>query len=68
MGASQGLNILLNLFFGVTVNAAMGIACLLYTSVKRRDRSERPEHPCLSEASWDATASVGLEVARQRQP
>ena len=26
------------------------------------------EHPCLSEASWDATASVGLEVARQRQP
>ncbi len=26
MGASQGLNILLNLFFGVTVNAAMGIA------------------------------------------
>ncbi len=33
-----------------------------------RDRSERPEHPCLSEASWDATASVGLEVARQRQP
>ena len=38
------------------------------TGVKRRDRSERPEHPCLSEASWDATASVGLEVARQRQP
>ena len=36
--------------------------------VKRRDRSEREEHPCLSEASWDATASVGLEVARQRQP
>ena len=32
------------------------------------DRSEREEHPCLSEASWDATASVGLEVARQRQP
>ncbi|MEO3213992.1 MULTISPECIES: lipopolysaccharide biosynthesis protein [Parabacteroides] len=26
MGASQGLNILLNLFYGVTVNAAMGIA------------------------------------------
>lgn len=26
MGASQGLNILLNMFFGVTVNAAMGIA------------------------------------------
>ena len=26
MGASQGLNILLNIFFGVTVNAAMGIA------------------------------------------
>ena len=24
--------------------------------------------PCLSVASWDATASVGLEVARQRQP
>ena len=38
------------------------------TGVKRRDRSEREEHPCLSEASWDATASVGLEVARQRQP
>ena len=36
--------------------------------VKRRDRSEREEHPCLSVASWDATASVGLEVARQRQP
>lgn len=26
MGASQGLNMLLNVFFGVTVNAAMGIA------------------------------------------
>lgn len=26
MGASQGLNILLNMFYGVTVNAAMGIA------------------------------------------
>lgn len=26
MGAQQGLNILLNIFFGVTVNAAMGIA------------------------------------------
>ena len=26
MGASQGVNIILNMFFGVTVNAAMGIA------------------------------------------
>lgn len=26
MGASQGINIILNMFFGVTVNAAMGIA------------------------------------------
>ena len=33
MGASQGLNILLNLFFGVTVNAAMGIANQVQTAV-----------------------------------
>ncbi|MDO5430475.1 hypothetical protein [Parabacteroides sp.] len=38
------------------------------TGVKRRDRSERPERPCLSEASWDATASVGLGVARPVKP
>ncbi len=38
------------------------------TGVKRRDRSERQERPCLSEASWDATASVGLEVARTVKP
>ena len=38
------------------------------TGVKRGGRSERQERPCLSEASWDATASAGLEVARQRQP
>lgn len=33
MGASQGLNILLNIFFGVTVNAAMGIASQVNTAV-----------------------------------
>lgn len=33
VGASQGLNILLNFFFGVTVNAAMGIANQVYTAV-----------------------------------
>ena len=33
MGASQGLNILLNLFFGVTVNAAMGIANQVQSAV-----------------------------------
>ena len=33
MGASQGLNILLNMFFGVTVNAAMGIANQVHTAV-----------------------------------
>ena len=33
MGASRGLNILLNLFFGVTVNAAMGIANQVQTAV-----------------------------------
>ncbi|WP_287622069.1 hypothetical protein [Parabacteroides sp.] len=38
------------------------------TGVKRRDRSERQERPCLSEASWDATASEGLEVARPVKP
>ena len=33
MGASQGLNILLNMFFGVTVNAAMGIANQVQSAV-----------------------------------
>ena len=33
MGASQGLNILLNMFYGVTVNAAMGIANQVNTAV-----------------------------------
>lgn len=33
VGASQGLNILLNLFFGVTVNAAMGIANQVHTAI-----------------------------------
>lgn len=33
MGASQGLNILLNIFFGVTVNAAMGIANQVHVAV-----------------------------------
>ena len=36
--------------------------------VKRGGRSERQERPCLSEASWDATASEGRRVARPRQP
>ncbi|MCE9061007.1 hypothetical protein [Parabacteroides distasonis] len=36
--------------------------------VKRRDQSERQERPCLSAASWDATASAGLEVARPVKP
>ena len=33
IGASQGLNILLNMFFGVTINAAMGIANQVHTAV-----------------------------------
>lgn len=33
MGASQGLNILLNLFYGVTINAAMGIANQVQSAV-----------------------------------
>lgn len=33
IGASQGLNILLNMFFGVTVNAAMGIANQVQSAV-----------------------------------
>lgn len=33
IGANQGLNILLNVFFGVTVNAAMGIANQVNTAV-----------------------------------
>ena len=33
MSASQGLNMLLNVFFGVTVNAAMGIASQVNTAV-----------------------------------
>ena len=30
--SNQGINILLNIFFGPAVNAARGLACLLYTS------------------------------------
>lgn len=33
MGASQGLNMILNVFFGVTVNAAMGIATQVNSAV-----------------------------------
>lgn len=33
IGASQGLNILLNMFFGVTINAAMGIANQVQSAV-----------------------------------
>lgn len=33
MGASQGLNMILNVFFGVTVNAAMGIASQVNSAV-----------------------------------
>lgn len=33
MGASQGLNMILNVFFGVTVNAAMGIATQINSAV-----------------------------------
>lgn len=33
MGASQGLNMILNIFFGVTVNAAMGIATQVNAAV-----------------------------------
>lgn len=33
MGASQGVNILLNLFYGVAINAAMGIANQVQTAV-----------------------------------
>ena len=35
MGASQGLNILLNIFFGITVNAAMGIANQVNAAIYR---------------------------------
>ena len=35
---------------------------------QRRDRSEREEHPCLSEASWGCDSERRSQVARQRQP
>ena len=47
--------------YDVTGNSATG-------SIGGGDRSERQERPCLSEASWDATASEGRRVARPRQP
>ncbi|MCK4983262.1 MAG: hypothetical protein KAS17_10080 [Victivallaceae bacterium] len=35
MGAQQGLNILLNIFYGITINAAMGIATQVSSAVYR---------------------------------
>ena len=68
VGASQGINIILNMFFGVAVNAAMGIANQVNATVYQFVSSSQTESDPQIIASYVAGIGVMEKLLMPDRP